>query len=180
MGIIRLYVGYFLNYIFNEIVTHIPIHVLRKGFLRIFNRNISASSVILMHTRILNFWNVKIGAHAIINQYVLLDCRKYNVIIEDNVDIGPYTKIWTLSHDPHSSSHETKGGDVHIQHHVWIASGVTILPNLLIEAGAVVSTGSVVTKNVKTLQIVAGVPAKQIGIRDNELSYRIQYNPIFE
>lgn len=176
----KLYVGYFLNFVFNDIITHIPIHIFRKSFLRLFNSNIHATSVVLMHTRILNFWNLRLGAHAIINQYVLLDCRKHSIIIEDNVDIGPYTKIWTLSHDPHSLTHETKGGEVVIQHHAWIASSVCILPNCIIEAGAVVATGAIVTKNVPSKWIVAGIPAVKIGERNNPLTYSIRYNPIFE
>lgn len=180
MKSVRLYIGSFLNYIFNDIITHIPIHFFRKFFLRLFNKNISSSAVILMHTRILNFWNVEIGKYSIINQHVLLDCRRYKVIIEDNVDIGPYTKIWTLSHNPHDEQHAVKGGDVRIKHHVWIASGVSVMPALTISEGAVVAACSVVTKDVAPLQIVAGIPAKKIGERTNSLSYQINYTPIFE
>jgi putative colanic acid biosynthesis acetyltransferase WcaF len=180
MGNIKLYGGYFLNFLYNDIVTHIPIHIVRKSFLRLFNTNISYSSVILMHVRIMNFWNVRIGNNSIINQYVSLDCRRYSVFIEDNVDIGPYTKIWTLSHDPHDNQHHLKGGDVRIKHHAWIASGVVVLPNLCIAEGAVVAAGSVVTKDVEAKTIVAGVPAIPVGLRTNDLSYTISYNPIFE
>ena len=177
---IRLYIGYFLNFIFNDIITHIPIHIFRISFLRLFNKNISANAVVLMHTRIMNFWNVRIGDNAILNQYVVLDCRRYAVVIADNVDIGPYTRIWTLAHDPNDEEHGVKGAEVHIGHHVWIASGVTIMPGLIIQEGAVIAAGAVVTKDVGALQIVGGVPATVIGIRKNSLSYRIQYNPIFE
>ena len=57
----KRYGGAILNFLFNEIITHIPIHVLRKTFLRLFNKNIAASSVILMHTKIPCFWNIEIG-----------------------------------------------------------------------------------------------------------------------
>jgi putative colanic acid biosynthesis acetyltransferase WcaF len=133
-----------------------------------------------MHTRILNFWNIKIGEHSIINQHVVLDCRQYKIIIDDHVDIGPYTRIWTLSHDPHDELHSVKGGDVYIKHHVWIASGVTVMPAITIYEGAVAAAGAIVTKNVEALQIVAGIPAKKIGERKNTLSYKIEYTPIFE
>lgn len=180
MGTVRLYVGYFLNHLFNDIITHIPIHGLRKAYLRLFNAHIHSTAVILMHTRILNFWNLKVGASSIINQHVVLDCRKYAVIIHEQVDIGPYTKIWTLSHDPHHADHATTGGDVIIQHHAWIASSVTILPDVCIEAGAVVAAGAVVTKSVPAKHIVGGIPAVKIGERNNALNYSINYNPIFE
>jgi putative colanic acid biosynthesis acetyltransferase WcaF len=177
---LKLYIGYFLNHIFNDIITHIPVHFFRKTFLRLFNKNISSSAVILMHTRILNFWNVKIGDHSIINQYVVLDCRRYAIVIDNNVDVGPYTRIWTLAHDPNDEGHGVKGKEVVIKHHVWIASGVTVMPGVTIHEGAVAAANAVVTKDVPVLEIVAGIPAKKIGMRSNSLSYQINYTPIFE
>ncbi|MGN6646326.1 MAG: acyltransferase [Cytophaga sp.] len=133
-----------------------------------------------MHTRILNFWNIKIGAHSIINQYVVLDCRRYSIVIENNVDIGPYTRIWTLAHDPNDDEHGVKGKEVLIRHHAWIASGVTVMPGVTINEGAVAAAGAVVTRDVQALEIVAGTPAKRIAMRNNSLSYKINYTPIFE
>jgi acetyltransferase-like isoleucine patch superfamily enzyme len=67
-----------------------------------------------------------------------------------------------------------------IKHHAWIASGVTVLPNVVIGAGAVVGAGSVVTKSIPDLQIWAGNPAKYQKQRDNALGYKLQYRPTFE
>jgi acetyltransferase-like isoleucine patch superfamily enzyme len=41
-----------------------------------------------------------------------------------------------------------------------------IMPGVTVGRGAVVAAGSVVTKDVPPLTIVAGVPAKPIGMRD--------------
>lgn len=62
--------GAILNYLFNEWVTHIPIHFLRIFFLRVFNKKINASARILMHTRLLNFWKLEMGARSIVNNIV--------------------------------------------------------------------------------------------------------------
>lgn len=172
--------GSILNYLYNDIITHIPIHQFRLFFLRLFNKNISSSAVILMHSRFLNFWKLRIGARTVINQFCLLDCRKYAVVLEEDVDIGPYTKIWTLGHQPDSPAHELYGGNVEIRHHAWIASGVTILPKIIIGKGAVVSASSVVTKNVEELHIVGGNPAEFIRMRKNELKYSLTYSPLLE
>jgi maltose O-acetyltransferase len=177
---LKLIGGSILNYLFNNVVTHIPIHSLRKLFLRAFNRNIHGSAKILMHTRILNFWKVRIGENVIVNQYCLLDCRMYTITIDANTDIGPYSRIWTLGHKPDSPTHELYGGDVTIGHHVWMASGVTVLPNLRIGNGAVIAASSVVHKPVEELAIVAGNPAKFIRRRENSLTYTIKYKPFLE
>lgn len=180
IGINKVTLKAILNYSFNNLVTHIPIRFLRLSYLRLFNSNIHPSAVILLHTRILNFWRVKIAEGVVINQYCLLDCRVNTVIIGANSDIGPYTRIWTLGHDPNSETHSAFGGDVTIGHHVWIASGVTILANLNIADGTVVAAGSVVVKSTSEKDIVAGNPAKLIRKRENSLIYKMNFNPILQ
>lgn len=176
----KFFLAGLLNYIWNNIVTHIPIHFLRKLFLRLFNKNISKSSVILLHVRILNFWKVEIGDRVVVNQYVLIDCRKYIVRVAHDADIGPYCRIWTLGHDADSNSHDVRGSNVIIGHHVWLASGVTILPGVEVGVGAVAASGAVVTKNIPAGEIWSGVPARYVRKRDNELKYQLNYIPYFE
>ncbi len=102
------------------------------------------------------------------------------VIIDKDVDIGPYTRIWTTGHNPDSASHEVYSGDVLISDHVWIASGVTILPGVHLGRGAVVGASSVVHKNIPPMEIWAGVPAGFKRKRDNSLEYKLYYKAYFE
>lgn len=176
----KLIGGAILNFLFNEVITHIPIHILRKSFLRMFNSKIHKSCVILMHTRLLHFWKVEIGENVVINQHCLLDCRMYRVTVAHNTDIGPYTRIWTLGHVPDSPDHDLYGGDVTIGHHVWIASGVTILPSVVIGEGVVVASAAVVHKSIAPMQIVAGNPAKFLRMRTNPLGYKLSFKPFLE
>jgi putative colanic acid biosynthesis acetyltransferase WcaF len=177
---VNLIGGAILNYSFNNLITHIPIHFVRKGFLRLFNKKIHPSSVILMHTRILNFWKVIIEEGVVINQYCLLDCRINHVQIGRCTDIGPYTKIWTLGHDPNSETHALYGSNVIIGHHVWIASGVTILPGVHVANGTVVAASAVLHKSTEVNDVMAGNPAKLIRKRVNSLTYKLNYNPILD
>ncbi len=48
---------------------------------------------------------------------------------------------------------------------VWVGANAAILPGVQIEEGAIVGAGAVVTRNVSSYSIVAGVPAKIIGWR---------------
>ena len=69
-----------------------------------------------------------------------------------------------------------------IEHDVWIGHGGLILPGCdRIGLGAVVGAGAVVTKNVDDFAIVAGNPARQIGMRfDEALSSEIRQSRWWE
>ena len=49
-----------------------------------------------------------------------------------------------------------------IEDKAWLGSNVTVLPGVRIGEGAVVAAGAVVTKDVASNTVVAGVPAKFI------------------
>ena len=53
-------------------------------------------------------------------------------------------------------------GSIEIGDDAWLGAGCIILPNIRIGRGAVVGAGSVVTKDVADLTVVAGVPAKPL------------------
>lgn len=51
---------------------------------------------------------------------------------------------------------------IHIANHVWIGQGATILKGVNIGEGAIIASGSIVTKDVPAHSVVAGIPAKVI------------------
>lgn len=62
---------------------------------------------------------------------------------------------------------------------VWVGANVTILPGVIIGDGAIIAGGSVVTKNVKALEVVGGNPARVITSR-NEIDFnRMKDNKMF-
>lgn len=48
---------------------------------------------------------------------------------------------------------------------VWIGGGAIVLSGLRVGHGAVIGAGAVVTKDIEPYSIVAGVPARKIGMR---------------
>lgn len=67
-------------------------------------------------------------------------------------------------HFPLTKSYEAGGGDIIIEDDVWIGMDALVLGGIRIGRGAVVAARSVVTKDVEPFTIVAGVPAKKIGL----------------
>ena len=63
-----------------------------------------------------------------------------------------------------------------IEKNCWIGSQVIILPGVVIHEGAVVGAGSVVTKNVPPLAIVAGNPARIIKYRNKNIYQKLSDN----
>ena len=59
-------------------------------------------------------------------------------------------------------------GDTIVGHDVWIGYGSTIMPGVEVGHGAIVATGSVVTRDVAPYSIVGGNPAKPIRSRFDE------------
>jgi acetyltransferase-like isoleucine patch superfamily enzyme len=53
-------------------------------------------------------------------------------------------------------------GDINIEDDVWIGANVTILGGVNIGRGSIIGAGAVVTKNVPSMAIAAGVPARLI------------------
>jgi maltose O-acetyltransferase len=171
------FVGYFQNYI----IQNIPIYYLRRLYMELFGLKITheriagGGTIINMHQYILDNKHINVGKNTHINKNCLLDGRG-GLFIGDNVSISFDVKLITGSHDVNSNSFAYKKSPIHIDNYVWIGAGAIILPGCKIGKGAVVTAGSVVTKDVEDFTIVAGVPAKQISNRITDLDYKCQWD----
>jgi maltose O-acetyltransferase len=113
----------------------------------------------------------------VINFGCLLDGRVYPIVTGADVSIGPEASILTLGHDPQSPDFTDRGGPVTIGDRVWIGYRALVMPGLNLGEGAVVAAGAVVTKDVAPYTIVAGNPAKEIGTRNRDLRYQLNFQP---
>lgn len=165
--------------LFNVVVARLPSRRLRRCWSALIFSELGSGLFLGIRMQVMAPWNIQLDDRVVINPDCHLDGRGGKLTIGHDTDIGPYTHIWTMEHDPHCADHGTKGGDVTIGDHVWIASRVTILPGVTIGRGAVIAAGAVVNKDVAERSIVGGVPAKEIGKRDNSLAYQLNYNPRF-
>lgn len=166
-------------YIATYWVAHLPSFRLRHWYYRrIMKYSIGRDSSLHMGLFVTG-QNIKIGDNVVINRRVYLDGR-IGVRIGNNVSISPEVYILSMEHDPNDPKFSTRGGVVSIGDHVWLGARAMILPNVHIGEGAVVAAGAVVTKDVLPYQIVAGVPARQIGNRSRQIDYRCVYFPWFD
>lgn len=111
--------------------------------------------------------NISIDSGTSIGPRVLLDGRM-GLHIGKSVTIAYEAIIWTLNHDYNDIHFVGKGAPVYIDDFAWICCRSIILPGIQIGRGAIVASGAVVTKDVPPFAIVAGIPAKVIGHRDEK------------
>ncbi|WP_165021484.1 sugar O-acetyltransferase [Dysgonomonas sp. ZJ279] len=106
--------------------------------------------------------HTKIGKNVFINfNCTFLDLG--GISIEDNVLIAPNVSILSEGHPVSPEErHSLVPKSIHIKKNAWIGAGATILQGVTIGENAIVSAGSVVSKDVPDNTIVGGIPAKII------------------
>ena len=119
---------------------------------------------------------IHIGEHCAFGAYNHITCIN-KIVIGDNLLTGKWVTITDNSHgettiedlrQPPYKRKVISNGPVIIGKNVWIGDKATILPGVTIGDGAVVAANAVVTKDVPSYSIVAGIPAKIIKIYDEQ------------
>lgn len=145
-------------------ISWIEIHHLRRFFYRLFGMRIGNGSTIHTGARFYNLSNIVIGEDTIVGEDSVLDGRD-KLVVGNHVAIASEVMIYNCEHDIHSDDFKAICAPVVIEDYVFIGPRAIILPGVNIGRGAVVAAGAVVTKDVPSLTIVGGVPAKSIGER---------------
>ena len=112
----------------------------------------------------------EIGAHTWINRDCCLDVRG-GLRIGDDVSISPEVTILTAWHPVDDPEFRVTTSPVEIGDNVFVGTRATIMPGVTIGRGAVIAAGAVVPRDVPPLAIVAGVPARQIGTREESATH---------
>lgn len=124
------------------------------------------------------FLTVGVGGRIELGDYTHLGIRVHlnatlgTIKIGNHVAIAPMTQIYSFSnhYEPHKYIEECEVvADVIIEDNVLVGSAVSILPGVTVGEGAVIGAGAVVTKDVAPYTVVAGVPARVIGLRTRDL-----------
>ena len=95
------------------------------------------------------------------------------LIIGNGCCVGAHTVLAARQQHPNCPLDEpfaTYGQDIRpivIEDNVWIGANVTVVPGITIKTGAIVGAGAVVTHDVQSNAVVAGVPARRIRWRED-------------
>lgn len=162
------------HYVPNHIIAKIPSYKIRHCYYKkILKIRIGPGSSIHMNNFIFK-GELSIGEKTTINRSCHLDARG-TIIIGNNVSISPDVCLITADHDINSQDFCYRRKAIFIDDYVFIGTRAIILPGIRIGKGAVICAGAVVSKDVTDFTIVAGVPAKKIGERIQNLDYNCSW-----
>lgn len=116
---------------------------------------------------------LRIGDHCVLGTHSQI-VSTGGFVMGDHVMTGPQCYFGGSRHGvarngvPMIDQPTTTRGPVIVGDDVWLGAGVRVMDGVTIGTGAVVGSGAVVTKDVPEYAIVAGVPAKVVGMRGEE------------
>jgi acetyltransferase-like isoleucine patch superfamily enzyme len=112
---------------------------------------------------------IVIGANTYVNRYTIFDAHQ-QLHIGERVMIGPHCYFTDADHstDPEMSvkAQPMRHKPLIIEDEAWIGAHVTVLPGVRIGKGAVLGAGAVVTRDVPSMAIALGCPARVVRYRD--------------
>jgi acetyltransferase-like isoleucine patch superfamily enzyme len=109
---------------------------------------------------------VCIGNNVYIGEYSLITSND-EIVIEDNVLIGPHNHIVDFDHTSkdlgtNKSQFSFLSEKIKIQSGAWVASNCCILKGVTVGKNAIIGAGSIVNKDVPAYSVAVGNPAKII------------------
>jgi putative colanic acid biosynthesis acetyltransferase WcaF len=136
----------------------------RIWLLKLFGAKIDGTPLVCASCRILQPWELQIGACSAIGGQVEI----YNYA---KVSIGPmsvvsqYTYLCTGTHDYTHPHMPLIWAPITIGAECWIAAGAFVAPGIQIDDGVVVGARSVVTQHLPAWTVCAGNPCRPIKLR---------------
>lgn len=120
-----------------------------------------------------SYGSIDIGDHVFIGGRAWFSGE---IAISSYVMFGPNVTILGGDHEFKSTrtpmrfvkDNTSRQGSISIGCDSWIGANVTILKGVIVGQGAIIAAGAVVNRSVEPFSIVAGVPARKIGMRFND------------
>lgn len=136
----------------------------RAFLLRCFGAKLAQGANVLPSCRIWQPWRLEMGAYSCLSERV--DCYNADwVRIGAQVTVSQDAFLCTASHDVTSPIMELVTAPLVLRAQSWVCARAIVLPGVTLGEGCVVAAGAVVARDVPAWAIVAGNPAKPIGVR---------------
>lgn len=144
----------------------LPFYGLKNSLLRLFGAKIGKKVEIKPCVNIKYPWFLTIRNEVWIGENVWIDCL-VPVTIGNNVCLSQGAILLTGSHNYKKSSFDLITGDIILEDGVWVGAAAVINQGITAGSHAVLTSGSVATKNLEPYSIYQGNPA--VKVRDREI-----------
>lgn len=159
-GLLKIAVWYFINALIVKASWN-PFMWLKIVLLRAFGAKIGKRICIKNNVIIKSPWNLEIGDDCWIGEEVWID-NLDKVKICDNVCISQGALLLTGNHDYKSTSFSYKNAPIIIEDGAWIGAKSIVCPGITMKSHAVLTVGSIATRDLDAYGIYQGNPAKKI------------------
>ena len=161
-GFIKQTLWYFTNALLVRASWN-PFMGIKIALLKAFGAKIGKGLVIKNNVCIKFPWKITIGDNVWLGEYAWIDNLDY-VTIGNNVCISQGALLLTGNHDYTCSSFDYRNAPIVIENGAWIGAKCIVCPGVTVHSHAILTVGSIATKDMEEFTIYKGNPA--IKIRD--------------
>ena len=154
---------YFINVIFFK-SSFFPFNFLKIFLLQLFGCSLGKGVVIKPNVNIKYPWKLSLGNYVWIGERVWID-NLDNVTIGNHVCISQGAMLICGSHNYKKQSFDLITKEITLNDGVWIGAKSIILPGVVAESHAILSAGSIISKNLESFTVYKGNPAEKVGSR---------------
>ena len=154
---------YFINVIFFK-SSFFPFNFLKIFLLQLFGCSLGKGVVIKPNVNIKYPWKLSLGNYVWIGESVWID-NLDNVTIGNHVCISQGAILICGSHNYKKQSFDLITKEIILNDGVWAGAKSIILPGVVAESHAILSAGSVISKNLESFTVYKGNPAEKVGSR---------------
>jgi putative colanic acid biosynthesis acetyltransferase WcaF len=160
---IKRVLWHYLNAIFLK-TSLVPFNGFKIFLLRSFGAKIGKKVTIKPGVNVKYPWHLTIGDHTWVGENVWIDCL-VPVTIGNNVCLSQGAVILTGSHNYKKTSFDLITDSVILEDGVWIGACALVNAGVIAASHAVLTSGSVATKNLEAYTIYQGNPAVKMRMR---------------
>ncbi|MBR09113.1 MAG: colanic acid biosynthesis acetyltransferase WcaF [Rickettsiales bacterium] len=143
-----------------------PLSSLKVSLLRLFGAKVGKGVRINPSVNIKYPWLLEIGDYSWIGEKVWID-NLTKVTIGNNCCISQGAMLLTGNHNYKKSTFDLMIGEIILEDGAWVGAQSTVCPGVTLKSHAILSVGSVATKDLEAYSIYQGNPA--VKVRDRKI-----------
>lgn len=163
-GSFKIILWYFINALIVRASWN-PFMGIKITLLRAFGAKIGKGLIIKNNVCIKYPWKITIGDYVWLGENCWIDNLDY-VTIGNNVCISQGALILTGNHDYTLPSFDYRNAPINIEEGAWIGAKSIVCPGITIKSHAILTVGSVATKDMEAYRIYQGNPALIVRMRN--------------